>query len=73
MMNKLELALALVAIVCASLCSMTQAVENTRCTEYKKEVDADVLMGVPCVLIRLMETIKECPINSYFDTFLGMR
>jgi hypothetical protein len=44
---------------------------NTRCTEFKDQIDPDILLHVPCLLIRLMEQVKHCPANSFIPTFLG--
>lgn len=45
--------------------------ENAKCTEHKGNVGADFLLHVPCLLIRIMEYMKSCPISSYMDTFLS--
>lgn len=44
--------------------------ENSKCTEHKGKVDANFLLHVPCILIRIIEHLKECPAKSFVDTFL---
>lgn len=47
--------------------------ENSKCTEHKGIVHGDFLLHVPCLLIRIMENLKKCPVKSYVNTFLGMK
>lgn len=45
--------------------------ENSKCTEHKGRVASDFLLHVPCLLIRIMEYLKSCPVTTYLDTFLS--
>lgn len=57
----------------ASLGSLKSAayVENLKCTEFGNTVDSKVILQVPCVLIRLMEHLKECSIETFKSEFLS--
>jgi hypothetical protein len=44
---------------------------NKRCTEFKDQIESEVLLQVPCLFVRLMEQIKHCPVNSFIPIFLG--
>lgn len=46
--------------------------ENSKCTEHKGRVASDFLLHVPCLLIRIMEYLKSCPVTTYLDTFLSI-
>jgi hypothetical protein len=46
--------------------------ENPKCTELKNKVEADILLNVPCVFLRVMEHFKaSCPLIELKNTFLG--
>ena len=45
--------------------------ENTHCTELKDSIEPNILLHVPCVLIRLVEHLRQCPILSYMYIFIG--
>jgi len=47
-------------------------ITNYKCTELKDTVDANFILHVPCSMLRLMEHLKTCPLNSYFESFLSI-
>ena len=65
----------LIGLLCAANSSLGFSLlkkdkENVRCTELKDTIDPDILLHVPCVLIRLVEHLKKCPTDSYINLFL---
>ncbi len=47
--------------------------ENLKCTEFKDSLDPQFILHVPCVLIRLMESLKFCDLDTYKDSFLSKK
>jgi hypothetical protein len=47
-------------------------ITNYKCTELKESVDSNVILHVPCSMLRLMEHLKTCPLNSFFESFLSI-
>ena len=45
--------------------------ENSKCTEMVGSVEKNILLHVPCILIRLFELVKQCPFESYNQAFLS--
>ena len=46
--------------------------DNLKCTELKNKVEADILLHVPCVFLRVIEHFKaSCSLNELKETFLG--
>ncbi|RNA29205.1 hypothetical protein BpHYR1_044935 [Brachionus plicatilis] len=47
--------------------------ENLKCTEFKGQIDPDILLHVPCLFIRIMEQMKKCPNKVYYYNILDIR
>ncbi len=46
--------------------------ENLKCTEFKETIDSGLILHVPCILIRLVERLKQCQFDLFKDAFLGL-
>lgn len=44
---------------------------NFKCTELKDTIDPNILLHVPCTLVRLTEHLKRCSLNSFIDSLLS--
>ena len=67
----LFLILSIIALYSFNLPVTTSYVENLKCTEFGNSIDSKLILQVPCVLIRLMEHLKECSIDSIKNEFLS--
>lgn len=47
--------------------------ENLKCTEFKGQIDPEILLHVPCLFIRIMEHVKKCPNKVYYYNILDIR
>ena len=69
----LILALCLVQ-ACLSLKSSKKVAkieENLKCTEFKDTIDSSLILHVPCILMRIVEQLKQCQIDTFQNSFLG--
>ena len=72
---KSALILSLVVALAALQVSAYKALEegNLKCTEFKGALDAQLVMHVPCLFIRLMERLKQCSFNTIQESFLSKK
>lgn len=47
--------------------------ENLKCTEFKGQMDPEILLHVPCLFIRIMEHVKKCPNKAYYYSIVDIR
>ena len=48
-------------------------VNNFKCTELRDTIDSNIILHVPCTLLRLTEHLKRCLPNTYFDAFISKK
>ena len=46
-------------------------ITNFKCTELRDSLDSNIILHVPCTLLRLTEHLKRCLPNTYFDSFIS--
>ena len=45
--------------------------ENLKCTEFKETIDSSLILHVPCILMRIVEQLKKCQLETFQNSFLG--